>query len=295
MAGRYARRDHDQTQVMSAVPPLRPPAVKEPRQDKTEVIPAVRQPTNPLLKSSPAPRCGPRPIPPVDDDALRGRHWISGEDDAGAQTAVIAAPQRPAEVEAEPETTRLPELAAFEAAAEPEAAPPVDDEDAEGVGIGFPVRMMPGSRPPSFRRRKAPVELAEAEPETTRLQELAAFEEDTEPEAALPRRRRRNRGVGGSGSGSRRRSRGNHRHPRTGGPSRADSARIRQRPVAAAPCLRGPTRTAAELGGRRPDGRPYGAGHRPRPWLDTSGCDAPGGRAVAGAGTAHRQSRRAAG
>ncbi len=187
VAGRYARRDHDQTQVMSAVPPLRPPAVKEPRQDKTEVIPAVPATDEPAVEELAGTEVRPAPEPPVeDDDALRGRHWISGEDDAGAQTAVIAAPQRPAEVEAEPETTRLPELAAFEAAAEPEAALPVDDEDAEGGRHRISGEDDAGEQTAVISAPQGPVELAEAEPETTRLQELAAFEEDTEPEAALP-------------------------------------------------------------------------------------------------------------
>src|SRR5271168_3194388 len=134
VAGRYARRDHDQTQVLPAVPAPPPPAVKEPGEDKTEVIPAVPV-FEPVVEELTGTEVQPVPDSPVDDeDAEGGRHRISGADDAAAETAVIPVPQGPVEVvEAEPETTRLQGLAAFEEEAEPEAALPVDDDEIEAA------------------------------------------------------------------------------------------------------------------------------------------------------------------
>jgi Family of unknown function (DUF5631)/Family of unknown function (DUF5632) len=183
-----ARRDHDQTQVMPAIPAAPPPAATEPREDKTEVIPAVPA-FEPAVEELTGIEVQPEPESPVeDDDALRGRHWIPGTDDAGAETAVIPEPQGPVEVvEAEPETTRRQELAAFEEETEPEAAPPVDDDDAaEGGRHRIPGADDAGAETAVIPEPQGPVEVVEAEPETTRRQELAAFEEETEPEAAPP-------------------------------------------------------------------------------------------------------------
>jgi Family of unknown function (DUF5631)/Family of unknown function (DUF5632) len=186
VAGRYARRDHDQTQVMPAVPAVPPPAVKEPREDKTEVIPAVPV-FEPAAEELTGTEVQPVPDLPVeDDDAEGGRHRISGADDAGAETAVIPAPQGPVEVvEAEPETTRLQELAAFEEETDAEAALPVDDDEIEAGRDWISGADDAGAETAVIPAPQGPVEVVEAEPETTRLQELTAFEE-TEPEAALP-------------------------------------------------------------------------------------------------------------
>jgi Family of unknown function (DUF5631)/Family of unknown function (DUF5632) len=187
VAGRYGRRDHDQTQVMPAVPAVPPPAVKEPREDKTQVIPAVPV-FEPAVEEFTGTEVQPVPDLPVeDDDAEGGRHRISGADDAGAETAVIPAPQGPVEVvEAEPETTRLQELTAFEEETEPEAALPVDDDDALRGRHWISGADDAGAETAVIPAPQGPVEVVEAEPETTRLQEFTAFEEETEPEAALP-------------------------------------------------------------------------------------------------------------
>jgi hypothetical protein len=183
VAGRYARRDHDQTQVMPAVPAVPPPAVKEPRQDKTEVIPAVPATDEPAVEELAGTEVQPAPDPPVDDDALRGRHRISGEEDAGAETTVIAAAQGPAEVvEAEPETTRLQELAAFEEETEPQAAlPVVDDEIATAEGQA----QDPGDEAAETTRipePEVPAEQIPAESDSDRLQRLLAFVVRQEPQ-----------------------------------------------------------------------------------------------------------------
>jgi hypothetical protein len=182
VAGRYARRDHDQTQVMPAVSAAPPPAATEAREDKTEVIPAVPV-FEPAVEELTGTEVQPEPESPVeDDDALRGRHWIPGTDDAGAETAVIAAPQGPVEVvEAEPETTRLQELAAFEEETEPEAAPPVDDDDAAEEGQA----QDPGDDTAETTRIPEPEVAAEpipTESDSERLQRLLAFVVRQEPQ-----------------------------------------------------------------------------------------------------------------
>jgi hypothetical protein len=120
---------------------------------------------------------------PVDDDEIEaGRHWISGVDDAGAETAVIPAPQGPVEVvEAEPETTRLQELTAFEET-EPEAALPVDDDEieaAEGQAQD------PGDEAAETIRIREPEDPADpipTESDSQRLQRLLAFVVRQEPQ-----------------------------------------------------------------------------------------------------------------
>jgi hypothetical protein len=182
VVGRYARRDHDQTQVMPAVPAVPPPAVKEPRADKTEVIPAVPV-FEPAVEELTGTQVQPVPDSPVDDeDALAGRHRISGADDAGAETAAIPAPQGPVEVvQAEPETTRLQGLAAFDEEAEPEAALPVDDEIEAAEGQPHD----PGDEAAETTRipqPEVPADPIPTESDSERLQRLLAFVVRQEPQ-----------------------------------------------------------------------------------------------------------------
>ena len=239
VAGRYARRDHDQTQVMPAVPALSPPAVKEPRADKTEVIPAVPVP-EPAVEERTGTQVQPEPDSPVDDeDALAGRHRISGADDAGAETAAFRRRKAGRGGAGRTRDHRLQELAAFERTPnrKPRCRPmTTKPRTPRAAGIGFPVRTMPGRRPPSFRRRKARPRWWRPNPRPPGCQssQHSRRRPNRRPRCrsrtTKPRRR-------GSASRSRRRRRGDHPHPAT---ARSLPTRFRPNPTAngCSGCLR---------------------------------------------------------
>ena len=87
-------------------------------------------------------------------------------------------------------------------------------------------------------------------------------------------------------------SRASRKPPEPRSPAGRRRSGIRHRTIAAARGVRRPSRTEAELGGRRLRGRHDGIGHRPRPRLGTRGNQAAGRRAVVGARATHRPSFR---